>query len=44
MIKDEDNNEVDFDNIEWFLTLIFNMTYKNEYGKPSLLGDVKEGV
>ena len=43
IIKDEDENEVDFNSIEWFITIAFTMTYKKEYREPTQFGDVQDG-
>jgi hypothetical protein len=41
-ITDEDENEVNFNNIPWFLNLSFIFSYKKEYIKPNYLTDVQD--
>lgn len=41
-ILDENNNEVDFNNIDWYLSLNFIFSYKKQYIPPSTLNDFLE--
>ena len=40
-LADENGNEVNFNGIEWYLTLSLMFTYKKEYKKPTYLTDVQ---
>jgi hypothetical protein len=40
-ISDENGNEVNFNGIEWYLTISLMFTYKKEYKKPTYLTDVQ---
>ena len=39
-ITDEDDNEVNFNGVPWFLNLYFIFSYKKQYLKPNYLTDV----
>jgi hypothetical protein len=39
-ITDEDDNEVNFNGVPWFLNLSFIYSYKKQYIKPNYLSDV----
>lgn len=40
VIKDENDNEIDFNGVDWFLSLNFIFAYKKHYVAPSMLNDV----
>ena len=41
-IIDENNNEVNFNGVDWFLNISFIFTYKKDYKKPNYLTDVPD--
>ena len=41
-LVDENNNEVNFNGVDWFLNINFIFTYKKEFKKPSYLTDVND--
>ena len=40
-LSDENGNEVNFNGIEWYLTISLMFSYKKEYKKPTYLTDVQ---
>jgi hypothetical protein len=43
-LSDENGNEVNFNGIDWYLTVSLMFTYKKEYKKPTYLTDVQGDV
>jgi hypothetical protein len=41
-ITDEDDNEVNFNGVDWYLNLYFIFSYKKQYLKPNYLTDVSQ--
>ena len=42
IITDEDDNEVNFNGVDWYLNLYFIFSYKKQYLKPNYLTDVSQ--